>query len=100
LEILGVEEEKHPEKRFKATFEAFSEKREPMIKIEYPKLKRSQRMQMLRKEVILDLFFSSKNIPTTHITKRLKPTMRKTRKEKNFLMMTDKICLFERYNIQ
>lgn len=51
LQILNTEEEKHPEKRFKAAFEAYCSKREPALKVEFPKLKRSQRLNMMHKEV-------------------------------------------------
>lgn len=50
LQILNTEEEKHPEKRFKAAFEAYCSKREPALKVEFPKLKRSQRLNMMHKE--------------------------------------------------
>ena len=53
LRVLDISEEKHPEKRYKAAFEAYTAKRETELKFEFPKLKRSQRQQMMRKEVLL-----------------------------------------------
>lgn len=51
LEVLDIDEEKHPEKRFKAAYEAYCAKRDIEIRVEYPKLKRTQRLQMMYKEV-------------------------------------------------
>ena len=53
LQVLDASEEKHPEKRFKAAFQAFCAKRQISLRVEYPKLKRSQRQQLMRREVSL-----------------------------------------------
>jgi hypothetical protein len=66
---LDTEEEKHPEKRFKAAYEAYCAKRDVEIRVEYPKLKRTQRLQMMHKEVITSET-SSKNHPRTLSTEK------------------------------
>ena len=46
----AVEEDKHPEKRMKAAFTAFEEKRLPILRQENPNMRLSQIKQMLQKE--------------------------------------------------
>ncbi len=47
--------DQHPEKRMKAAWRSFMDKRMEELKKEYPKMKRSQYIQMMSKEVIIDL---------------------------------------------
>ena len=42
--------DRHPERRLKATFEAFEAARLPSLKTEYPNMRLSQLRQMIRKE--------------------------------------------------
>lgn len=42
--------DKHPERRLKAAYTAFEEKRIPQLKLEYSNLRLSQLKQMLKKE--------------------------------------------------
>ena len=42
--------DRHPERRLKATFEAFEAARLPSLKNEYPNMRLSQLRQMIRKE--------------------------------------------------
>ncbi|EGR27804.1 hypothetical protein IMG5_188740 [Ichthyophthirius multifiliis] len=41
---------KHPEKKVKAAYESFLERRLPELKAEYPSFKRSKHIEMLKKE--------------------------------------------------
>lgn len=42
--------ERHPERRFKAAYRAFEERRLPEVEIEHPGLRKQQRIEIIRKE--------------------------------------------------
>ena len=46
----NIKLERHPERRFKASFEVFQERRMPEIRQEYPGLRKNQYVEKLRKE--------------------------------------------------
>jgi hypothetical protein len=52
-ELNVSENDKHPEKRMKAAWNAFMEKKLPEYKAEYPNFKRAQLIDMIQKEVYL-----------------------------------------------
>ena len=67
LEGRGKEQEidAHPEKRMKAAWKSFVEDRLMALKVEYPKFRRSQLLEMINKEVSQLLIISGKRTQTT-----------------------------------
>ncbi len=48
LDLIDID--KHPEKRMRAAWNSYLEKQMPLFKLEYPKVKRQQLIQMIQKE--------------------------------------------------
>lgn len=46
----GMKIDRHPERRFKAAYKAYEEKRLPEVKNEHPGLRENQRKEIIRKE--------------------------------------------------